>query len=73
MNETLYRRMVDEAIERYVDWREACAGVSAAYVRFSKASAPDRSLSFAAYNAALDREASAAMWYRGVLARIELV
>jgi hypothetical protein len=72
MNGTPHRRMVDEAIERYVDWREACAGV-AAYVRFSKASAPDRSLSFAADNAALDREAPAATWYRGVLARIELV
>jgi hypothetical protein len=54
---------IDRLIELYCDWREECAGVHAAYERFSSAAADNRALAFAAYTAALDREASAARSY----------
>jgi hypothetical protein len=51
---------IDRLIELYCDWREECAVVHAAYERFSSAAADNRTLAFAAYSAALDREAAAA-------------
>jgi hypothetical protein len=69
-NATVRRCMLDEALERYIDWREACAAVRAAYAQWSHASAQEGGLWFAAYNAALDREASAATLYSGILNRI---
>jgi hypothetical protein len=51
---------IDRLIELYCDWREECAVVQAAYERFSSAAADNRALAFAAYTAALDREAAAA-------------
>lgn len=66
-NRTLDRRTLHETIERYIGWREACAAVRDAYARWSQASGQESSVLFAAYNAALDREASAATWYRGAI------
>jgi hypothetical protein len=55
-----------EVIERYVHWREACSAVRDAYDEWSRASAVNRPLSFAAYRAALDQEeAAAALLRRG--------
>jgi hypothetical protein len=51
---------IDRLIELYCDWREECAVVHATYKRFSSAAADNRALAFAAYTAALDREAAAA-------------
>lgn len=51
--------LVDQMIEFYCDWRTNCSEVQAAYERFSIAPASDRSVAFAAYVAALDREHSA--------------
>jgi hypothetical protein len=62
--------LVDEAIERYVDWREACAVVSDTYARWSRAPGHERPLSFAAYRAALDQEESAATLYGAVVDEI---
>jgi hypothetical protein len=61
------QRLVDEAIERYIDWREACGAVQHAYEQWSHAPACERALSFAAYRAALDREEAAATLYAGVM------
>ena len=59
-----------EAIERYVDWREACAEVTRAYERWSNAPARERVVAFAEYCAALDHEEWAAALYGAVLAPI---
>jgi hypothetical protein len=48
--------MVDALTDRYVDWREECFAVIAAYQRWSEADVDDRADAFAAYSAALDRE-----------------
>jgi hypothetical protein len=55
--------LVDQLLELYCDWRTECSGVRAAYEHFSEAAASERELAFAAYGAALDREASAADRY----------
>ena len=60
---------IDRLIELYCDWREECAGVHASYERFSSAAADDRALTFAAYTAALDREAAASRSYEVQLNR----
>jgi hypothetical protein len=71
-NEAVGRRLFDEALARYIDWREACAAVRSAYDHWSLAAA-DRSTLFAVYNSALDQEASAAAQYGAVLNRLAAV
>src|SRR4051794_28605891 len=66
----LRKGLVDEAIERYVDWREECAAVKAAYARWLDAAEGKAELPFAAYRAALDREERAAACYRTVIERV---
>jgi hypothetical protein len=56
-------KLVDEAIERYVAWREECQAATAGYEAWSYAAGAERVLWFAAYNAALDREECAAGLY----------
>lgn len=55
--------VVDGLMERYCDWRERCLEAHAAYKHFAAASAAERSLAFAAYEAALDREEAACEAY----------
>lgn len=50
------RDVVDRLIELYCDWRTVCAEVQAAYERFLDSEPADRTMAFAAYSAALDRE-----------------
>jgi len=64
---------VDRLIELYCEWRSACWEVRSAYRRFAAATADDRALAYAAYQAALDREESAADVYAGQLTRVELL
>lgn len=52
--------LTDELIELYCDWRTRCEEVRGNYERFSSAPRADRALAFAAFEAALDREESAA-------------
>jgi hypothetical protein len=66
-NESVPRRLLDEALEHYIDWREACRAVSAAYGQWTHGSRENRPLLFAAYTAALDREELAATRYSGVI------
>src|SRR5258705_10084076 len=51
--------LIDEVMERYVEWREECATVYDAYANWSNAPMEETDLPFAAYTAALDREPSA--------------
>jgi predicted aminopeptidase len=63
--------LIDEAMERYVEWREECAAVYDAYANWTDAPMEEADLPFAAYSAALDREQSAATVYGRALARLE--
>ena len=59
----------DDAREPSDEWREACAAVDDAYCEWLLASADDRPAAFAAYQAALDQEASVATIDRAVIDR----
>jgi hypothetical protein len=65
--------LVDRLIELYCDWRVAHAQVAGAYQRFCAASVIDRTLAFAAYGAALDREQCACEAYAAHIRRVQAV
>jgi hypothetical protein len=52
--------LADEFNDSYVDWREACEDVRAAYRRWMDCPRQQRGVRFATYRAALEREESAA-------------
>ncbi|MEA2428656.1 MAG: hypothetical protein QOF37_2284 [Thermoleophilaceae bacterium] len=62
-----HRRLVDEAMDAYLDWRQECIAVSDAYRRWSAAGAADAALAFRGYLAALDREQLASEVYAGLI------
>jgi hypothetical protein len=63
--------LIDEAMERYVEWRQECASVYDAYANWTNAPMEETDITFAAYSAALDREQSAATVYGRALERLE--
>jgi len=65
--------VLDEMIDRYVDWRHESAEVEWAYRRWSIAPSPDGSRAFAAYAAALEREELASIRYAEAMRRILLL
>jgi hypothetical protein len=65
------RRMVDEAMDAYVDWREECHRVWEAYDRWLHAARADTAFASLAYVAALDREQRAAEVYADLINRLE--
>jgi hypothetical protein len=65
------RRLRDQIIDLYLDWREETAAVADAYARWTGAPAGEQGRSFAAYAAALDREEAAARGYADALAKGE--
>ena len=72
MNELSGRRLVDEAVDAYVDWREERASVWDAYARWTSAPVADCRLAFSAYRAALDREERAAHVYAELMTRVSV-
>jgi hypothetical protein len=70
MKGTVDRRLADEALRVYVDWREECAAVWDAFDRWASSDGTDAGTAFAAYGAALDREECAAGAYADLLARL---
>ena len=54
------RSLVDQFIESWVCWREACEAVHSAYASWQQCEPAQRGLAFAGYRAALDREDQAA-------------
>jgi len=70
MKQQVNKQLVDEAIEAYVDWREECAEVWAAYERWASAPKIDAAGAFSAYRAALDREECASHAYADLLRRV---
>lgn len=70
MNDQTDNRLVDGAIDAYVEWREECDTVWGAYERWARADAADAQSAFAAYRAAVDREERASDVYAGLITRI---
>jgi hypothetical protein len=64
------RSSIDEFIESYVCWREACDEVASGYARWLRSPAHDLRLAYAAYQAALDREDGAAHGHRVAQVRL---
>ena len=64
------RQHVDELIDDYVSWREACASVAASYEKWRCSDRPDKKLAFSVYVAALDREQEAATAYQRAVAQV---
>ena len=67
------RRLRDEIIDLYLDWREEAAAVAGAYALWADAPVDDKAARFAAVTAAIDREEAAARGYADVLASGERV
>ena len=63
--------LIDELMDRYVDWREQCIAVGSAYERWSNGPSAERELAFAAYRAALDLEEQASLVYADRANRFE--
>ena len=70
MKKSIDERLVDEAIEAYVDWREERVSVWDAYERWACGPLEDASFAFSAYRAALDREERASDVYAGLMTRV---
>ena len=64
------RQYVDELIDHYVSWREACAAVAVSYENWTCSERPDMKLAFSVYVAALDREEQAATAYQLAVAQV---
>jgi hypothetical protein len=67
------KELVDEAIEAYVAWREACIWLNDAYLAWSRQRGCNAHVTFGGYTAALDHEERTAACYAGVLQRISAV
>ena len=59
-NGWLQGAVVDAVVDAYIDWRTQAAAVARAHRRWNEAPTDDRTLAFAAFSAALDREERAA-------------
>ncbi len=62
--------LTDDLIALYCYWRMRCEEVHTAYRRLDRAQKEERRLAFAAFQAALDREASAADAYAQRICRL---
>jgi hypothetical protein len=61
---------IDALIDGYVDWREECETVEAAYERWTASARSEHGLAYAAYRAALEREEKAAKAYQLAATRL---
>jgi hypothetical protein len=64
------RRLVNAAMNAYLDWRDQCAAVSDAYRRWADAGGADVGSAWRAYEVALEREEHASALYDDVVRRI---
>jgi hypothetical protein len=65
--------LVDEFLESYLRWREACARVRTAYERWGSSDSSQRALAFEGYTAAVDWEEQAARVHWHWAERIQAV
>jgi hypothetical protein len=64
------RQYIDDMMDDYVSWREACVAVAVSYQNWKCSARSDQKLAFSVYVAALDREEQAATGYQRALARV---
>jgi hypothetical protein len=64
------KQLVDEAIEAYVAWREACIWLNDAYLVWSRQRGSNADAPFGGYTEALDHEERTAACYARVLERV---
>jgi hypothetical protein len=62
-------RYVDDLMEDYVSWREACEDVALTYECWRDATREGEAVAFGAYREALAREEEAARIYENTIAR----
>jgi hypothetical protein len=62
--------LADEFVDGYLCWREESAAVEDAYERWRGVTQRDRTVAFAAYRAALDREEHAARVFHDCAERV---
>ena len=65
----LRKRLIDDVLAAYLDWREACASLHDAYRHWSQSEVRDRQRGFLVYSAALDQEQRACAVYAEVARR----
>lgn len=69
-----YRRLVNEAMDAYVEWQQRCGEVWVAYSYWAAARASTVAPCYVAYAAAVDREERASQIYASLVQRVtELV
>ena len=64
------RQYVDDMMDDYVSWRDACAAVAVSYEDWKCSDRPDEKLAFSVYVAALDREQQAAAAYQRAVVQV---
>jgi hypothetical protein len=64
------RRYIDDVVDGYVSWREACVVVSDADDNWKRAGREDAKLAFSEYAAALNCEEEAAARYQHAVERL---
>jgi hypothetical protein len=64
------RQYVDEMMDDYVSWRDACAAVTVSYENWKCSDSADERVAFSVYLAALDREEQAAAAYERAIAQV---
>jgi len=69
MNTLSRKPLIDQVIEAYVDWREACLRVNDGYLSWASETGPNGRGPFERYVAALDAEGQAAEGYAEVVGR----
>ncbi len=69
MKKMSQKRLVDQVVEAYVNWREGCLRVSDAYRSWASGTGVGATSAFARYMAALDHEERAAEVYAGLVRR----
>jgi hypothetical protein len=70
MNTQIPSRVIDDLMDMYAEWREACVALRQAYERWSSVRVAERESAFAEYQAALDWEEQASAIYAD---RVEVV
>jgi hypothetical protein len=64
------RQYVNDMMDDYVSWRDACAAVAVSYEDWKCSDRRDKALAFSVYVAALDREEQAATAYERAVAQV---
>ena len=64
------RQYIDDMMDDYVSWREACVAVAVSYQNWKCSARSDQKLAFSVYVAALDREEQAATAYERAVAQV---